>query len=82
MTLTARFGAICYLDEIVEARNDTAVNIHSLTDDRRLLYVDKTREVIRTHDCFMLIMSGLSACDERSEEEHQTALHVAGIQSH
>ncbi len=57
LTLAARYGAICYLDEIVEARNDTTVIIHSLTDDRRLLYVDKTREVIRAHDRFMMIMS-------------------------
>ena len=57
MTLAALFGAICYLDEVVEARNDTTVIIHSLTDDRRLLYVDKTREVIRAHDHFMMIMS-------------------------
>ncbi|PID40090.1 MAG: AAA family ATPase [Proteobacteria bacterium] len=57
LTLAARFGAICYLDEIVEARNDTTVIIHSLTDDRRLLYIDKTREVIRAHERFMMIMS-------------------------
>jgi nitric oxide reductase NorQ protein len=57
LTLAVRHGGICYLDEIVEARNDTTVIIHSLTDDRRLLYIDKTLEVIRAHEDFMMIMS-------------------------
>ncbi len=57
LTLAVRYGGICYLDEIVEARNDTAVVIHSLTDDRRILYVDKTGEVIRAHKDFMMVMS-------------------------
>ncbi len=57
MTLAVRHGGICYLDEIVEARNDTTVIIHSLTDDRRLLYIDKTREVLRAHESFMMVMS-------------------------
>jgi len=57
LTLAVRYGAICYLDEIVEARNDTTVIIHSLTDDRRMLYIDKTGEVIRAHENFMMVMS-------------------------
>ncbi len=57
LTLAARYGGICYLDEIVEARNDTTVIIHSLTDDRRLLYIDKNQEVIRAHNRFMMILS-------------------------
>jgi len=57
LTLAVRFGAICYLDEIVEARNDTTVIIHSLTDDRRMLYIDKTGEVVRAADNFMMVMS-------------------------
>ena len=57
LTLAVRYGAICYLDEIVEARNDTTVVIHSLTDDRRMLYIDKTEEVIRAADSFMMVMS-------------------------
>lgn len=52
-----RSGAICYLDEIVEARKDTTVIIHSLTDDRRILYLDKTGEVIRAHSDFMMVLS-------------------------
>ncbi len=57
LTLAVRYGGICYLDEIVEARNDTAVVIHSLTDDRRILYIDKTGEVVRAHKDFMMVMS-------------------------
>ena len=57
LTLAVRFGGICYLDEIVEARKDTTVIIHSLTDDRRILYIDKTGEVIRAHRDFMVVLS-------------------------
>ncbi len=57
LALAVRYGAICYLDEIVEARKDTTVIIHSLTDDRRMLYIDKTSEVVRAHDDFMMVMS-------------------------
>ena len=57
VALAVRHGAICYLDEIVEARNDTIVIIHSLTDDRRMLFIDKSGEVVRAHDDFMMVMS-------------------------
>jgi len=57
LTLAVRYGGICYLDEIVEARNDTTVVIHSLTDHRRILYIDKTQEVVRAHDDFMMVLS-------------------------
>jgi nitric oxide reductase NorQ protein len=57
LTLAVRYGGICYLDEIVEARKDTTVIIHSLTDDRRILYIDKTGEVIRAHKNFMMVLS-------------------------
>jgi len=57
LTLAVRYGAVCYLDEIVEARKDTTVIIHSLTDDRRLLFIDKTGEAIHAHDSFMMVMS-------------------------
>ena len=46
LTLAARRGAICYLDEIVEARQDTVVVIHPLTDDRRVLPLEKTGELV------------------------------------
>ena len=57
LTLAVRYGGICYLDEIVEARKDTTVVIHSLTDDRRLLFIDKTGEVIPAHPSFMMVLS-------------------------
>ena len=57
LTLAVRHGGICYLDEIVEARKDTTVIIHSLTDDRRILYIDKTGEVVRAHESFMMVLS-------------------------
>jgi nitric oxide reductase NorQ protein len=57
LTLAVRYGAICYLDEIVEARKDTTVIIHSLTDDRRMLFIDQTGEVLRAHADFMMVLS-------------------------
>jgi nitric oxide reductase NorQ protein len=57
LTMAVRHGGICYLDEIVEARKDTTVIIHSLTDDRRILYIDKTGEVVRAHRNFMMVLS-------------------------
>ena len=57
LTMAVRYGGICYLDEIVEARKDTTVIIHSLTDDRRILYIDKTGEVVRAHPSFMVVLS-------------------------
>ncbi len=57
LTLAVRYGGLCYLDEIVEARKDTVVIIHSLTDDRQMLYIDKTGEVVRAHPNFMMVLS-------------------------
>ncbi len=57
LTQAVRTGAICYLDEIVEARKDTTVLIHSLTDHRRLLPIDKTGELLPAHPDFLLVMS-------------------------
>ncbi len=57
LTQAVRMGAICYLDEIVEARKDTTVVIHPLTDDRRMLSIDKKGEVIHAHPEFMLVIS-------------------------
>ena len=50
-------GAICYLDEVVEARKDTTVLIHPLTDHRRILPIDKRGEILEAHDGFMLVVS-------------------------
>ncbi len=57
LTRAMRIGAICYLDEIVEARKDTTVVIHPLTDDRRTLSIDKKNEVIPAHPDFMMVIS-------------------------
>jgi nitric oxide reductase NorQ protein len=57
LTRAVRMGAICYLDEIVEARKDTTVVIHPLTDDRRMLSIDKKGEVLAAHPDFMLVIS-------------------------
>lgn len=57
LTLAVRYGAICYLDEIVEARQDTSVVIHSLTDNRRILSLEKKNEVIKAHPDFQIIIS-------------------------
>ncbi len=57
LTVAARIGAICYLDEIVEARQDTTVVIHPLTDHRRQLPLDKKGELIDAHPDFQLVIS-------------------------
>jgi nitric oxide reductase NorQ protein len=57
LTRAARAGALCYLDEIVEARQDTVVVIHPLTDDRRVLPIDKTGELVQASPGFQLIIS-------------------------
>jgi nitric oxide reductase NorQ protein len=55
LTTAARIGAICYLDEIVEARQDTTVVIHPLTDHRRVLPLDKKGELVEAHPDFPLM---------------------------
>ncbi len=57
LTVAARIGAICYLDEIVEARQDTTVVIHPLTDHRRTLPLDKKGELVNAHPDFQLVIS-------------------------
>jgi len=57
LTTAARIGAICYLDEVVEARQDTTVVIHPLTDHRRTLPLDKRGELIEAHADFQLVIS-------------------------
>ena len=57
MTTAARIGAICYLDEVVEARQDTTVVIHPLTDHRRSLPLDKKGELLEAHPDFQLVIS-------------------------
>jgi len=57
LTRAVKSGAICYLDEIVEARKDTTVLIHPLTDHRRLLPIEKKGQVIEASGNFMLVIS-------------------------
>jgi nitric oxide reductase NorQ protein len=57
LTSAVRTGAICYLDEVVEARKDTTVVVHSLTDHRRVLPIEKTGELLDAHPDFLLVMS-------------------------
>ena len=57
LTVAARIGAICYLDEVVEARQDTTVVIHPLTDHRRELPLEKKGELVRAHEDFQLVIS-------------------------
>ena len=57
LTRAVREGGICYLDEVVEARKDTTVVLHPLADDRRVLPIDRTGELIEAPASFMLIVS-------------------------
>ncbi|MFN3611529.1 CbbQ/NirQ/NorQ/GpvN family protein [Tepidimonas sp.] len=57
LALAARHGAICYLDEVVEARQDTTVVIHPLTDNRRVLPLEKKGELVRAHPDFQIVIS-------------------------
>ena len=57
LTRAVKTGAICYLDEVVEARKDTTVLIHPLTDHRRLLPVEKRGQILEAADGFLLVIS-------------------------
>ena len=57
LTQAVREGGICYLDEVVEARKDVTVVLHPLTDDRRLLPLERTGELLEAPDNFMLVVS-------------------------
>jgi nitric oxide reductase NorQ protein len=57
LSLAVKHGAICYLDEVVEARKDTTVVIHPLTDDRRILPQEKRGLLLEAHPNFLLVIS-------------------------
>ena len=57
LTRAVKEGAICYMDEVVEARHDSLAVLHSLTDHRRTLYLDRAGEVVKAPDPFMLVCS-------------------------
>lgn len=57
LTRAIKHGAICYLDEVVEARHDSLAVLHSLADHRRALYLDRAGQVVQAPDVFMLVCS-------------------------
>ena len=57
LTKAVKTGGICYLDEVVEARKDTTVLIHPLSDHRRVLPIDKTGRILEAHENFLLVIS-------------------------
>ncbi len=57
LSKAVREGAICYLDEVVEARKDTTVVLHPLSDDRRILPIERTGEELKAPPEFMLVVS-------------------------
>lgn len=57
LSLAVKHGAICYLDEVVEARKDTTVVIHPLTDDRRVLPQEKRGLLLESHPDFLIVIS-------------------------
>ena len=72
LTQSVRAGAVCYLDEIVEARKDTIVLIHPLTDHRRILPVDKLGQTLEAHPDFMLVISYNPAYQSVSKDLKQS----------
>ena len=81
LTTSARIGAICYLDEVVEARQDTPVVIHPLSDHRRTLPLDKKGELVEAHPDFQLVVSynpgyqSLMKDLKQSTKQRFTAMH-------
>ena len=57
LTHAVREGAICYLDEVVEARKDTTVILHALTDHRRILPIERLGTTVEAHPDFLLVVS-------------------------
>ena len=81
-TRAVRAGALCYLDEVVEARQDTIVVIHPLTDDRRILPIDKTGELLRGAarvPARRLLQPRLPARPQGPQAEHAAALRRARL---
>ena len=57
LTRAVKAGGICYLDEVVEARKDTTVLIHPLTDHRRILPIEKLGQIVEARDGFLMVIS-------------------------
>ena len=81
LTVGVKHGAIVYLDEVVEARKDTTVIIHPLSDDRRVLPIEKKGQILEAADEFMLVISynpGYQSVlkELRSEEPRLNSSHT------
>lgn len=77
-----RLGAVCYLDEVVEARKDTTVVLHPLADDRRVLPIERTGEHIQAAEGFMLVVSynpGYQNVLKSLQAQHTPALYCAQL---
>jgi nitric oxide reductase NorQ protein len=80
LTTAVRAGGICYLDEVVEARRDTIVSIHALTDHRRLLPIEKLGVTLHAHDDFFLVVSYNPGYQATSKElKHSTRQRFIAI---
>lgn len=83
LTLAARHGGICYLDELVEARSDALVVVHPLADSRRVLPLERRGELLHAHPDFLLVASynpgyrGLHKALKPSTRQRFTALAFA-----
>ena len=71
LTRAVKAGAICYLDEVVEARKDTTVLIHPLTDHRRILPMEKKGQLLEAADGFLLVISYNHGQQPEEQEEEQ-----------
>jgi nitric oxide reductase NorQ protein len=81
LTTAVRNGGLCYLDEVVEARRDTIVSIHALTDHRRLLPIEKLGVTLRAHDDFFLVVSYNPGYQATSKElKHSTRQRFIAIE--
>ena len=82
LTRAVKTGAICYLDEVVEARKDTTVLIHPLTDHRRLLPVEKRGQILEAADGFLLVISynpGYQSALKDLKQSHAAAIRRHGV---
>ena len=83
LTRAVKAGGICYLDEIVEARKDTTVLIHPLTDHRRILPVEKRGELLEAADGFLLVLSYNPGYQSALKDlKHSTRQRFVAIEFH
>lgn len=78
LTFAARHGAICDLDDVAEARQDTTVAIHPRTDDRRVLPLEKKGELLRAHDGFLIVISDDPGCQSLTKALKQSTKQRLG----